>query len=65
MKQCDFCIIRNDYGGQNYLYAMTDTVDQALDFVSEFRDELVCPAVEVCVGSFPCNGRVVDVITKF
>ena len=53
-----FYIIRTDYHGESWLYAMTNTLAEALAFVHDNGLFSADTAIEFCRGSFPFDYEV-------
>lgn len=53
-----FYIIRTDYHGEHWLYAMTNTLAEALKFVHDEKLHDKDTAIEFCRGSFPFDFEV-------
>lgn len=53
-----FYIIRTDYHGEKWLYAMTETLADALQFIHDENLMDADTAIEFCKGEFPFNYEV-------
>lgn len=55
MENDRFYIVRTDYHVEKWLYAMTETLADALQFIHDENLMDADTAIEFCKGSFPFN----------